>query len=78
VQQYFYWASEACRQHLTHDVDEAALLADRILVLADGRIEADIDVELERPRHRAASGFGALRPRLLAHLGVVEEVGHRD
>jgi sulfonate transport system ATP-binding protein len=64
------------RRHLpttllvTHDVDEAVLLADRVLVLADGRIAADIDVTLPRPRSHAHPGFVALRTRLLGELGV--------
>jgi sulfonate transport system ATP-binding protein len=55
---------------VTHDVDEAVLLADRVLVLADGRIAADIDVTLPRPRNHAQPGFTALRTRLLRELGV--------
>ena len=55
---------------VTHDVDEAVLLADRVLVLADGRIAADIPVTLARPRNHAQPGFTALRSRLLGELGV--------
>jgi sulfonate transport system ATP-binding protein len=55
---------------VTHDVDEAVLLADRVLVLADGRIAADISVTLPRPRSHGAPGFAALRGRLLGELGV--------
>jgi sulfonate transport system ATP-binding protein len=68
--------TELWRAHLpttllvTHDVDEAMLLADRVLVLADGRIAADIDVTLPRPRSHAHPGFAALRTRLLGELGV--------
>ncbi|GAA3565297.1 ABC transporter ATP-binding protein [Microlunatus spumicola] len=61
--------------HVTHDVDEAVLLADRVLVLSDGRISLDLEVALPRPRSRTAPGFGALRDRLLAELGVEEQVG---
>jgi sulfonate transport system ATP-binding protein len=35
---------------VTHDVDEALLLADRVLVLADGRIAHDLRLDAERPR----------------------------
>jgi sulfonate transport system ATP-binding protein len=55
---------------VTHDVDEAVLLADRILVLADGQIAADISVELPRPRRHAHPLFAPLRARLLSELGV--------
>lgn len=55
---------------VTHDVDEAVLLADRVLVLDGGRFRADIPVEMPRPRSHAQPGFAALRTRLLAELGV--------
>ncbi len=53
---------------VTHDVDEALLLADRVLVLERGRIATDVLVGLDRPRDPAA--FGALRTQLLRALGV--------
>jgi sulfonate transport system ATP-binding protein len=55
---------------VTHDVDEALLLADRALVLDGGRIAADLRVPLEHPRAPDDPGFGDLRRRLLALLGV--------
>ncbi|MCR0982179.1 ABC transporter ATP-binding protein [Roseomonas populi] len=59
---------------VTHDVDEAVLLADRVLVLDAGRIAADIPVEMPRPRSHGDSRFVALRRRLLSELGVEAEV----
>jgi sulfonate transport system ATP-binding protein len=54
---------------VTHDVDEAITLADRVLVLEKGRIAAEEVIGLSRPR--AVDGeFQALRRRLLGHLGV--------
>jgi sulfonate transport system ATP-binding protein len=55
---------------VTHDVDEALLLADRVLVLIEGKIGIDLRVELDRPRHHSDPGFGVLRTKLLAALGV--------
>ena len=57
---------------VTHDVDEAVLLADRVLVLTDGLISLDVPVDLAGPRRKADSGFLALRERLLNELGVDE------
>jgi sulfonate transport system ATP-binding protein len=55
---------------VTHDVDEAILLADRAVVLADGRIAAEIRIDLPRPRGPGQAAFGALRRRLLQELDV--------
>jgi len=58
---------------VTHDVDEALQLADRILVLADGRIAASVPVEVSRPRDRDNPALIELRHQLLAELGVTKE-----
>jgi len=54
---------------VTHDVDEAVALADRVLVLDEGRIAAEERIDLARPREPDAA-FRAIRARLLGHLGV--------
>jgi sulfonate transport system ATP-binding protein len=57
---------------VTHDVDEAILLADRIVVLTDGRLSLDLRVDVPSPRWRGDPAFSALRSRLLAELGLDE------
>jgi sulfonate transport system ATP-binding protein len=54
---------------VTHDVDEAIALADRVLVLENGRIAAEERIVLPRPRATDAA-FQDIRARLLARLGV--------
>ncbi|SDP87695.1 ABC transporter [Paracidovorax cattleyae] len=58
---------------VTHDVDEAILLADRVLVLARGRIAADLPVSGPRPRRQGDAAFIALRQQLLGLLGAAED-----
>ena len=53
---------------VTHDVAEAVTLADRIVLIENGAIALDIDVDLPRPRHRAAPGFGKLEETILDRL----------
>jgi sulfonate transport system ATP-binding protein len=56
---------------VTHDVDEAILLADRVLAMRDGRIAAEHHVPAGA-HERGDTAFLALRAALLAELGVVE------
>ena len=55
---------------VTHDVDEAVYLSDRIVVMTPrpGKISEIIDVDLPRPRDRAADDFTALRGAILEKL----------
>ena len=55
---------------VTHDVDEAIALADRVMVLAGGRIVLDLANPAPRPRDRLTPEFSQLRTRLLNELGV--------
>lgn len=57
---------------VTHDIDEAAALADRIVVMAGnpGHVAAAIPVDLRRPRVRTDGGFHDLRDRVLTTLSA--------
>jgi sulfonate transport system ATP-binding protein len=58
---------------VTHDVDEALALADRVLVLRDGQIAHSSAISVPRPRDRDHPSLTALRLRLLTELGVPAE-----
>ncbi|MBA2949349.1 ABC transporter ATP-binding protein [Streptomyces himalayensis] len=65
-----------CERHrpavllVTHDVDEAIVLADRVVVLDEGRIAADVPVGPAVARRHGSPEYAALRDELLARLGV--------
>ena len=59
---------------VTHDIDEALLLADRVLVLSEGRFKVDMRVDLPRPRDDGDARFVALRRQLRAALGVAAQL----
>jgi sulfonate transport system ATP-binding protein len=50
---------------VTHDVQEAVVLADRILLIEQGRLAMDVQVGLARPRARGSAAFGALEKQVL-------------
>ncbi len=53
---------------VTHDVQEALALADRVLVVDGGRIAHDIPVALPRPRERGSLDFASLERELLGSV----------
>jgi sulfonate transport system ATP-binding protein len=53
---------------VTHDVSEAVALADRVLIIEDGRIAQDIDIDLKRPRERGSANVAALEGAILREL----------
>jgi ABC-type nitrate/sulfonate/bicarbonate transport system ATPase subunit len=60
---------------ITHDVEEAVYLADRVIVLSarPGRVEHELTIDLPRPRRQnmiAGPEFGKLVQELLTELGV--------
>ena len=63
---------------VTHSVEEAVLLSDRVVVMTagPGRIEADIAIELARPREVSAIDFNQVRrditQRLTSHVAPRE------
>jgi len=67
---------ELCTRHkpavllVTHDVDEAIVLAGRVLVLDGGRMALDRRLELPQPRRHGDPEYAELRSDLLAALGV--------
>lgn len=73
------WARHGCAVLLvTHDVEEAVLLADRVLVMKDGVIAHQEVIGIDRPRDVADPRFAALRGRLLNQLGVRHGHGAAD
>lgn len=59
---------------VTHDVDEAVQLADRVVVLGPrpARVVAELPIDLPRPRVLGTTAASALRDRLLELLGAPE------
>lgn len=61
---------------VTHDVEEALFLADRVVVFSPrpAQVVAEVDVKLPYPRHRGQSEFVQLRQKLLSHLGLPDSL----
>jgi len=57
---------------VTHSVDEALYLSDRVYVLSErpAAVIAEVDVPVARPRDRASTGFFEAKRQILSALGV--------
>jgi ABC-type nitrate/sulfonate/bicarbonate transport system ATPase subunit len=55
---------------VTHDIDEAIYMSDRIVIMtpAPGRIDREIEIDLARPRDRTSGLFLRFRSEILEHL----------
>jgi sulfonate transport system ATP-binding protein len=63
------WHDQAFTSILvTHDVSEAVALADRVLVIEEGRVAHDINVDIARPRQRGSADLPALEGSILRNL----------
>jgi sulfonate transport system ATP-binding protein len=70
------WESERITMILvTHDVDEAVFLADRVVVMQarPGRISKVVDIGLTRPRRRSDPAFVGLRDDILSDFTVPQD-----
>lgn len=53
---------------VTHDVAEAVALADRVVMIEEGRVALDVPIDLPRPRRRGAADLARLEAEILKHL----------
>lgn len=53
---------------VTHDVSEAIVLADRVVLIEEGQVTLDIEIDLPRPRQRGTAAFAALEGAVLERL----------
>lgn len=53
---------------VTHDVEEAVAMADRVIVVEAGQIALDVPVDLPRPRNRGSQAFSAVESAVLARV----------
>lgn len=61
---------------ITHDVEEAAILADRVVLIEAGKVAMDLPISLPRPRHRGDPALAVLVEKILErvlHTSIVVE-----
>jgi ABC-type nitrate/sulfonate/bicarbonate transport system ATPase subunit len=80
---HIWQQSAASVLFITHDVDEALRLSDRVYVFTErpARVAVTIDVDLARPRPYATvltEAFARLKERAIAHLHTDDEVVHEE
>lgn len=71
------WQEKRCTViFVTHDIDEAIYLADRIVIMSSspGRIKSVVTVPLGRPRDRTGFDFGRIREEIYREFGLKKEI----
>lgn len=65
---------------VTHDIDEAVAMADRVLVMSrnPGRIVSELKVDLPYPRRHMDAHFQSLRSKLMAQFESTEHAADKD
>lgn len=61
---------------VTHDVSEAVAMADRVLLIEDGKIGLDLTVDIARPRRLGSVRLAELEANVLSRVmqrGVTEQ-----
>ncbi|WP_226687432.1 aliphatic sulfonates ABC transporter ATP-binding protein [Stutzerimonas stutzeri] len=59
---------------VTHDVSEAVAVADRVILIEEGRIGLDLTIDIPRPRNRGAAALAALEAQVLNRVLAVPEL----
>src|SRR6201989_3512677 len=61
---------------VTHDIDEAIYMSDRIMIMTQrpGRIDREIEINLVRPRDRTSDSFLRFRSEILEHLHFAGQI----
>ena len=53
---------------VTHDVSEAVILGDRVVLIEEGKITLDLEIKLPRPRERGTAQFAELEGNILSRV----------
>jgi sulfonate transport system ATP-binding protein len=62
---------------VTHEVEEAVYLADRVIVIEEGEISLNLEITLPRPRNQGSAEFAELKMRVLNQiLGRQRQLAH--
>jgi sulfonate transport system ATP-binding protein len=61
---------------ITHDVEEAVVLADRVVLIEEGRVALDCQINLPRPRERGSAIFAQTVEKILHRVMSKQDVSH--